>query len=184
MALLIIFALISPKTFTSLLSHPDFYLHAKFIHILSVTLFFANAVIGTFWETKGLLSKNPELIRYTYQTVSWMDAVFTAPLILLAVISGISLGTILGGIWTLGWLSVAFVLFLFSGALWIAIDIPTQYKINRLFQGVEKEALSLPRNLTRLLWARMGINLFTLLPLLVIFYLMIHKPQIQGLAFR
>jgi len=182
MGLLIVLGLLFPKPFLSFFEQPDYYLHAKFVHILCVTMFFANVVIGTLWETRSLLSGRPEVIKFTYDTVTWLDAVFTAPLILLSILSGIMLGTILGGVWTIGWLSIAFCLFLASGVFWIVADIPTQYRVNKLFLRVESGAQTLPRDLTRLLWLRMGINLISIAPLLLIFFLMIHKPDLPKVS--
>lgn len=178
MALLILVGLLFPEPFLRLFEQPDFYLHAKFIHILSVSLFFANVVIGTIWETRSLLSGDPTIVRHTYRTVKWLDAVFTAPLILVAVLSGIMLGTILGGVWTLGWLSIAFCVFLVSGVLWLIADIPTQHKITRLFENTKIDEKELPARLTKLLWLRLGINLVSIVPLLFIFSLMVHKPDL------
>ncbi len=182
MALLLVYAFFFPKQFLSTMEQPDYYLHAKFTHILCVTLFFANVVIGTLWETRSLLSGKAEVIRFTYETVTWLDAAFTAPLILLSVISGIMLGTILGGVWTIGWLSIAFTLFMACGIFWLVADIPTQYRVNLLFREVAPGARSLPAPLTRLLWLRMGINLASIAPLLFIFYLMIHKPELPKIS--
>lgn len=181
MVVLIGYGLIQPKQFTTFLERPEFYLHAKFFHILSVTLFFANTVIGTIWEIRALLTKQPEIIRHTYSTVTWLDGVFTAPLIIVAVMTGIMMGTVLGGVWSIGWLSTAFLLFLSSGAVWIVADLPSQYKIKALFKTVPAGAATLPAELTRLLWRRMAINFLGFAPLLVIFFLMIHKPEIPKL---
>ncbi len=181
MAGLIVAALVWPQAFLTFIKRPELFIHAKFLHVLTVTLFFANAVIGTIWETRSLMTNSPEIIRHTYKTVIWLDAVFTAPLILVAVLTGIMLGTIMGGVWSMKWLALAFSLFLFSGALWVALDIPTQYKTKRLFELVPADAKALPAELTKLLWIRLGINLFTILPLLVIFYLMVHKPELAWL---
>lgn len=182
MGALIGLGLLFPKAFLAFFDQPDLYLTAKFVHIVCVTLFFANVVIGTLWETRSLVSGKPEVIRFTYDTVTWLDAVFTAPLILLSILSGIMLGTILGGVWTIGWLSIAFCLFLGSGVFWIVADIPTQYKVNKLFVRVEPGSSSLPRELTRLLWLRMGINLLSIAPLLFIFFLMVHKPELPRVS--
>ena len=95
---MIVVGLVFPRQFKDFFTKPEMHLYAKFFHIISVTLVFANAVIGTLWETRGLLSKRAEVIRYTYQTVTWMDSVFTAPLILIAVFSGILMATNLGGV--------------------------------------------------------------------------------------
>lgn len=180
MFLMIAYGLLFPLRFHAFFEKPDWYMHAKFVHIISVTLVFANAVIGTIWETRSLWSQDTEIIRYTYSTVIWLDAVFTAPLVLLSVISGIFLGTTLGGVWTIGWLSTAFVIYLFCGVVWLIADIPTQYKIKKLFSEVGRNAPSLPQELLQVLWFRLGLNLFTLVPLIVIFILMIHKPNIPS----
>ncbi len=182
MGFLLLLGLIFPKPFTQFLERPELYLHIKFIHILSVTLFFANTVIGSLWEIRSLQSGRPEIIEHTYKTVLWLDSVFTAPLILIAVLSGITLGTILGGIWSMGWLSAAFLLFLLSGLVWLSADLPNQHKINRLFLAVPKGADTLPPELSRLLWRRMGINFLGFAPLLIIFFLMIHKPDLPRAA--
>lgn len=179
---LIGFGLLFPTTFKSMFSHPEVHLYAKFFHILSVTTVFANALIGTLWETRGLLSRRGEVIRYTYQTVTWMDSVLTAPLILIAVVSGVLMATNLGGVWTLGWLSIAFVTFLFSGVMWVVLDIPTQYRVNKLFNGLDTKSDILPSQLMGLLWFRLGVNIFSLLPLIAIFVLMIFKPELKPIG--
>ena len=179
---LIALGLLFPISFRATFTNPDFYIQAKFIHVVSVTLFFGNAVIGTFWETRSLLIGTPTIVRYTYQTVVWLDAVFTAPLILLSVLSGILLGTTLGGVWSIGWLSIAFVTFLFCGVIWLAFDIPSQYKIKRLFLLLPSDAVDLPDDLKKVLWFRLKLNVFTLVPLLFIFYLMVHKPELKPIG--
>lgn len=182
MAGLIVFGLIFPVAFKNLFSHPEAHLYAKFFHVLSVTTVFANALIGTLWETRGLLSRNGSVIRYTYQTVTWMDSVLTAPLILIAVISGVLMATNLGGVWTIGWLSIAFVTFLFSGVVWVMLDIPTQYRVNQLFKHIGENTEILPQQLMGLLWFRLGVNLFSLFPLIAIFILMIFKPELKPIG--
>ncbi len=178
MASLIIFAIGWPDKFLSLINHPEVYLHAKLIHVLTVTLFYSNVIIGTIWETKALRSKNLVLIRYTYENVTSLDAIFTSPLIILAVLSGITLATILGGVWAIGWVSIAFCLFLASGLLWLVADIPTQHKIQKIFATLSTSETEIPAPLTRLLKIRLFINLLSILPLSVIFYLMVHKPDL------
>jgi uncharacterized membrane protein len=179
MAGLMTYGLIFPVSFKALFTHPELHLYAKFFHILSVTLVFANAVIGTLWEARGLFSNRVEVVRYTYETVTWMDSVFTAPLVLVAVFTGILMATNLGGVWTVGWLSVAFVIFVGAGLFWVALDIPTQYGVNRLFSALKENSQTLPLQIKKLLWFRLGVNLFSLFPLLLIFFLMIFKPEIE-----
>ena len=174
-------ALIAPHRFVGWLARPGWYLHVKLAHILSVTLFFANVVIGTLWETRSLRSLRPEIIRHTYETVAWMDAFFTAPLILVAVLSGLSLGTLLGGVFSMAWLVVSLVLFALSGIVWLALDIPSQYRVKRLFAKEREGAPSLDPELLRLLRFRRTLNIVTIVPLFVVFALMVHKPEIGAL---
>lgn len=181
MALLIALAAAFPDRFAAALARPGLYAHAKFVHVLAVALFFGNVVIGTLWEARCLLSKRADVIRFTYETVAWLDAFFTAPLVLLVVLSGLTLATALGGLWSMGWLTAAFGLFLLSGLVWVAADIPTQYRIKRLFAAVPPRTETLPPELTRVLWFRLGLNVFAIVPLLVVFGLMVHKPDLPAL---
>ena len=134
MAGLIFGALIFPAELQNLLNRPSLYRHILFLHIFSVSLFFGNAVIGILWELRSLNSGRTDIILHTYDTVSWLDARFSSPLILLSVLSGIMLSIIMGDLWQIGWLSLAFLLFLFSGAVWVLSDIPTQYKIKKTYR--------------------------------------------------
>lgn len=181
MAAMVAFAIVAPHRFVGLLARPDLYVHAKFAHILSVTLFFANVVIGTLWETKGLRSGRPEVIRFTYETVAWLDAFFTVPLILVAVLSGLMLGTLLGGVFSMGWLVLGLALFVLSGVVWLALDVPSQYRAKRLSAAEPAEAASISPELLRVLRFRRTLNVVTIVPLLVVFGLMVHKPDIAFL---
>ena len=104
------------------------YLHARFVHIAAVTLFFANAVTGMLWEARSLASGRKDVILHTYGTVAWLDARLSSPLVILSVVAGLTLGYTIGDPWRIGWLSAGFALFMLSGVIWVAGDIPTQYK--------------------------------------------------------
>jgi len=161
------------------LNRPSLYPHALFAHIFAVTLFFANAVVGIIWELRSLASGRKEIIIHTYNTVAWLDARFSSPLIIISVTTGIILSLILGDIWKIGWLSLAFVLFLLSGLIWLVSDIPTQYKIKHLMKNIDPAAKGLPDVLLRLLRLRLWISLAGVVPLVVVFLLMVYKPEIE-----
>ncbi len=181
MALFIAVAIAFPHEVTAVLgAHPELYLDAKLAHILSATLFFGNVVIGTIWETRSLVSRKVGVIRHTYETVAALDAFFTAPLILVALTSGMMLATFLGGPFSMGWLTLAFGLFVLSGLVWVVVDIPTQRGIKRIFATLPDDAGEAPPELLRLLRFRLGLNLFAIVPLLVVFFLMVRKPEVPG----
>lgn len=186
MAGLIGFAVFFKAEFVALLARPALRGHALFVHIAAATLFFANAVVGMIWEKRSLASGSKEVILHTYATVAWIDARFSSPLIILSLVSGLMLAFILGDLWTIGWLSTAFVLFMLSGLFWIVSDIPTQYKIKRLMAGLKADDQALPEALSRLLRLRWWISLGGVAPLAAVFALMVYKPDMTavGMWFR
>ena len=180
MAALIAGAFLYPHELTALLTaRPRIYLHAKFLHVLTATLFFGNVVIGTLWEARSLVARRLDVIRHTYETVAWLDAFFTAPLILIAVLTGVTLGTFLGGVFSMGWLTLAFGLFILSGVAWIAVDIPTQARVRRIFSELAPATHDVPRELLRVLRLRLWLNLLAIVPLLIVLYLMVQKPDLS-----
>jgi uncharacterized membrane protein len=180
MAGLIAFAFFFREQFVALLDHPSLYGHVLFVHVAASTLFFANAVVGMLWEMRSLASGRKEVILHTYATVSWLDARFSSPLIILSLVAGLSLSVRMGSIWETGWLSLGFILFIFSGLVWIVSDIPTQYKVKRLMGGLDPGDPALPEELVRLLKLRRRIGIAGVAPLLFVFALMIYKPGIPA----
>ena len=182
MAGMIGFAVFFREEFIALLDQPALYGHARFVHIAAVTLFFANAVVGMLWEKRSLVSGRKDVILHTYATVAWLDARFSSPLIIISVIAGLSLSVSKGDMWQIGWLSVGFVLFLLSGIFWVGSDIPTQAKVKQLIARLDPADQVLPEELTRLLKLRWWISLAGVAPLVIVFALMVYKPDIPAVA--
>ncbi len=175
-------AILFPDSFIALMKHPALYSHARFLHIVAATLFFANAVVGMLWEQRSLASGSKEVILHTYNTVASLDARLSSPLIILSVLGGLSLSVHMGDLWQIGWLSVGLLLFLLSGTLWLVTDIPTQHKIKRLVSSLRAEDQTLPDELVRLLRMRWWISMAGVVPLVIVFILMVYKPEIRAVA--
>lgn len=182
MAGMIAFALFFTSQFIALLNQPALRGHALFVHIAAATLFFANAVVGMAWEKRSLASGRKEVILHTYETVAYLDARLSSPLILLSLVSGLMLAFIMGDLWQIGWLSSGFVLFMLSGLFWVVGDIPAQYKVKRLIAGLNPADPDLPDELIRLLKLRWWISLSGVAPLAIAFVLMVYKPDIPALG--
>ncbi|NLG11402.1 MAG: DUF2269 family protein [Coriobacteriaceae bacterium] len=182
MAGMIGFAVFFQDTFISLLKNPALLRHARFLHIAATALFFSNAVLGMIWERRSLASGSKEIILHTYNTVAFLDALFSSPLIILSLLGGLSLSFNLGDLWQTGWLSVSFLLFLLSGVIWMGSDIPTQYKVKRLMLDLGQEGKNISPELIRLLNFRLRIGIAGVLPLFIIFVLMVYKPEIKAVA--
>ena len=181
MAGMFFFGIIFYAELKKLLNRPALHQHLLFVHILSVTLFFSNAVVGILWELRSLASGRKDIILHTYSTVAWLDARFSSPLIIASVTTGVILTLMLGDIWKIGWLFLAFLLFLLSGLIWVISDIPTQYRIRNLSENVDPSAEVLPEELMRLLRMRLKISLAGIAPLIIVFILMVYKPEIKVL---
>lgn len=178
----IVVAVFFKEDLVELLKNPSLLRHARFLHLAAISLFFANAVIGILWERRSLASRSKEIILHTYNTVTILDSLFSSPLIILSLIGGLSLSFNLGELWQIGWLSVSFLLFMLSGLIWIASDIPTQYRVKQLLASLKTEDQTLPDELIRLLNLRLWISMAGVLPLVVVFVLMVYKPDITPVA--
>ncbi len=182
MTAMILGAVFFKSTFISMMQQPMIQNHARMMHIAAATIFFANAVIGMIWEGRSLATGNKEIVLYTYNTVTFLDSLISSPLIILSLIGGLSLSFRLGELMQIGWLSAGFLLFLLSGLVWVITDISTQYKVKRLIAGIQQEDQSLPVELIRLMKLRRWIGIAGVLPLAVVFYLMVYKPNMIAVA--
>ena len=175
-------AVVFKDSFVALLNNPALLKNARFFHIFAVSLFFSNSIVGILWERQSLASGSKEVILHTYNTVTLLDALFSSPLIILSLLGGLSLSFNTGELWEIGWLSVSFLLFILSGIIWIASDIPTQYKLKKLLSQLNPEDQYLPVELIRLLKLRWWIGMAGVLPLIAVFILMVYKPEITAVA--
>lgn len=98
----------------------------------------------------------------------------------MALVSGLMLGTLAGGVFSSGWLVVAFALFALSGLVWLLLDIPTQYRVKRLMSDVPMDAKELPEAVLRLLRFRLGLSAGAIGLLFVVLTLMVHKPDLPS----
>ena len=182
MGAMVVLAVVFKDSFVDLLNNPALLKNARFIHIFAVSLFFSNSIVGILWERQSLASGSKEVILHTYNTVTLLDALFSSPLIILSLLGGLSLSFNAGELWEIGWLSVSFLLFILSGIIWIASDIPTQYKLKKLLSQLNPEDQYLPIELIRLLKLRWWIGMAGVLPLIAVFILMVYKPEITAVA--
>lgn len=182
MGLMIVAAVLFRDAFRSFMQLPALLTNARFLHITAAMLFLSNAAVGMLWERRSLSSGNKGIILYTYHTVTFLDSLLSAPLIILTLIGGLSLSFRFGELMQVGWLSVSFLLFLLSGAVWVVSDIPTQYKVKQLLSKIQPEDQSLPAELVRVMKLRWWIGLAGVLPLVAVLVLMIYKPDMMPVA--
>ena len=146
------------------------------LHILAAVVFVGNIITAAFWKVRADRSGNLETIAITARSLLQADYVFTAPGIVVLLITGI---------WMVGlsdwarfqepWLGGSFVLLIVTGIIWLAVLLPQQRRMVRLAQeGADAGALSPEYRKAGRIWSMFG-GVATLLPVLILF-LMVFKP--------
>ncbi len=146
------------------------------LHILAAIVFVGNIITAAFWKTRADRSGNLETIAITARSLLQADYTFTAPGIVVLLVTGI---------WMVGlsdwarfqepWLGGSFVLLIITGIIWLAVLLPQQRRMVRLAQeGADAGALGPEYRKAGRIWAMFG-GVATLLPVLILF-LMVLKP--------
>ena len=135
----------------------------KTLHLLGVCLFVGNIIVSAFWKVLADRTRDLAVVRFGSRLVNLTDAVFTGGGATLLAVSGHMMAPVHGGVLTTGWILWSYVLFGFSGLLWLAVLVPIQVKQARLLKGAVGEV---PAAYYRLegVWSAVGI-LATLVPL-------------------
>lgn len=152
------------------------YIDLKTLHLIGVVLFLGNIIVTAFWKIAADRTGEPRIVAFAQRTVNLADILFTAPGV------AIILGTAYAMAWQAGldlagpaWVRWGQAMFLGSGAIWVAVLIPTQIAQARLARGFANGG-SIPdryRHLNRR-WLVWGL-LATLLPLANLWF-MVAKP--------
>lgn len=143
----------------------------KLLHIVGAILFLGNVIIGPLWVSLAILSKEHNIIRFSFKMLVLTDIFITLPAMILIVINGLFMSSIYGDFSTNpAWL-IHSIYSLF--ALWIFV-IPIlfiQDKMQKLID-INQSQTPLFKKLT-VWWITIGAISF--MPLITICYLMIMK---------
>ncbi len=146
------------------------------LHILAAVVFVGNIITAAFWKVRADRSGNLETIAITARSLLQADYTFTAPGIVVLLVTGI---------WMVGlsdwarfqepWLGGSFVLLIITGVIWLAVLLPQQRRMGRLAQeGADAGVLCPEYSKASRIWSMFG-GIATLLPVLILF-LMVFKP--------
>ena len=113
----------------------------KLIHVIAVTLFLGNIIIGLYWMRLAVSSKNLSTISHTMKGIIQADRWFTIPGVIIITAGGI-LAAIHGHYPLLrtGWIFWSLVMFTFSGIVFSWKLVPLQQKIYRMARDVQPGA--------------------------------------------
>ena len=148
------------------------------LHILAAVVFVGNIITAAYWKVRADRSGNLETVAITARSLLQADYVFTAPGIVLLLVTGILMVWLSVGSWAQfqePWLGVSFVLLIITGIIWLAVLLPQLRRMVRLAQeGVDAGALGPEYRKASRIWSMFG-GIATLLPVLILL-LMVFKP--------
>lgn len=152
----------------------DSYLTLKLIHILSSTVLLGTGAGIAFFMLTAYLSKSATALLVTCKNVILGDWVFTAPAIIIQVVTGILLMKKLNYDFTSTWFYLVMALFLGIGLCWLPV-VRIQYVLNGIIRD-STDKNEIPESFHKLfrIWFILGIPAF--LMVIGIFYLMVFKP--------
>lgn len=143
------------------------------LHILGASLFLGNIIVSAFWKVLADRTGNYSVIRFATRLVNVTDTVFTGLGATLLLVTGHLLAGNYGGILSNDWILWSYVLFGLSGAIWISVLIPVQFKQAQMLRMSPTEEIPQAYYHLARVWSLAGI-LATLFPLPAI-YLMVSR---------
>lgn len=152
----------------------DNYLLLKMIHILSAVVLMGTGAGIAFFMFMASRTANVAAIAITARHVVLADWLFTAPAVVIQLVSGVLLMLKLGYSFTSTWFLWVIALFIFIGACWIPV-VFIQYRLKSLANIALSTGVLDPNFISLMrLWTVLGIPAF--ISILIIFWLMVFKP--------
>ena len=153
------------------------YLILKTVHVLSSTVLFGTGLGTAFHMWTPHRRGDVRAIASAAQTTVLADWLFTAPSGMIQPISGFVLVLAAGIDPGSSWLVVSYALYVLAGACWLVV-VGLQLKIALIARRSAAAGADLPPEYHRLMrwWFRLGWPAF--LALLVVFWLMVARPDL------
>lgn len=147
------------------------YLTVKLIHIVSATLLFGTGLGSAFYMFMAYRSGSMKAMAETNRIVVIADSIFTAPTVIIQLVTGLYLLNYLGLEWTSPWSLSVFGLYAFVGACWLPVVWLQIWLRNRAQQLQSPDAQYRHR---MKIWFILGAMAF---PAVVLLYAtMVYKP--------
>lgn len=155
----------------------ELYLAAKYVHILGAAILFGTGLGIAFFMFMADRQGTPELIAGTVRIVVIADFLFTATAVIVQPATGLLLAALAGYDLMESWIVLSIFLYLLIGAFWLPV-VWLQIRIREMAEEAVREGTPLSpryRHFMRI-WFWCGWPAF--FSILVIFYLMIAKPDL------
>jgi uncharacterized membrane protein len=151
------------------------YLWLKWIHILSSTLLFGTGLGIAFFMWMAHRRGDAPVIAATTRTVVIADACFTAPAVVVQLLTGLLLSARLGWPTEALWWRASLLLFVVVGACWLPV-LWLQIRARDLARSCAESGTQLGPSYHRVMRAWFWLGWPAFISVLAIFWLMVIKP--------
>jgi uncharacterized membrane protein len=151
------------------------YILVKWVHILSSTILFGTGIGSAFYLFAANRQGNIANIYFAAAQVVVADFLFTAPAVVVQLVTGLWLLKLTGASLSDRWVLWGLVLYLFAGACWLPV-VWMQIRMRNLAKLALSKGTPLPAAYWTLdrWWITAGCLAFP--AVVVVFYLMVAKP--------
>lgn len=151
------------------------YLALKYVHIIGATILFGTGLGIAFFLFVAVRTRDVATIAATLRIVVVADFVFTAPAVVVQLVSGIALATVLGISLAEPWVAGALGLYVLVGLCWLPV-VAIQIRLLRLAEKAREAGGPLPAPFQRLYRTWFALGWPALAGVLAILALMVWKP--------
>jgi uncharacterized membrane protein len=153
------------------------YLIIKWLHVISATILFGTGIGIAFFKWITDNSGDIRAIRIVTERTVLADWIFTTPAVIVQPLTGIGLAYVAGYPIMSGWIIYSILLYLLAGSCWVPV-VWLQIRMCQMARQADRENTPLPALYWRYrkIWFWLGLPAFS--ALLVVFWLMVAKPNI------
>jgi uncharacterized membrane protein len=153
------------------------YFVLKFLHVIGAAVLLGTGAGIAFFMLMAHLSGVPGVIAAVARIVVIADFLFTAAAVVAQPVTGVLLAHMIGYSLLEGWILLSMLLYVVTGAFWLPV-VWMQMRMRDLAMDAFKEGTPLPTAYHRLFWLWFAFGFPAFGSVLVIFWLMIARPQI------
>lgn len=145
------------------------YLWIKLVHIVGATVLFGTGLGIAFFMLKAFLSGSREALAVTARNVVLADWIFTAPAVVIQLLSGVWLTRQIGIPFDSAWFVAVVGLFILVGACWIPV-VWIQIRIRKIVSDGGSSV-----DIQRLMSVWIGLGAVAIIGVLLLLFLMVSR---------
>jgi uncharacterized membrane protein len=153
------------------------YLGLEFLHVIGAAVLLGTGAGIAFFMLLAHFDGRPAVIAAVARIVIIADFLFTATAVIAQPITGVLLAQYMGYSLLEGWIVVSIMLYVFTGAFWLPV-VWMQMRMRDLATVSDRDGTPLPRAYHRLFWWWFAFGFPAFAAVMLIFWLMIARPQI------